>query len=123
MYLVKVKLKLINDSKNTLEGGGFYQLVQNITRSWPGAVDSLIDHFWTNDPHKILSVSNIVRPVGDHNLITAVIRLKGKDSNKLDIRKRSFVNFDPVTYRNLLQNEDWADIYDIEDVDIANDFL
>ena len=33
------------------------------------------------------------------------------------------MNFDPVTYRNLLQNEDWAGIYDIEDVDIANDFL
>ena len=42
-------LQMITETKNTLEAGGFFQLVTNVTRSWPGQVDTLIDHFWTND--------------------------------------------------------------------------
>ena len=72
---------------------------------------------------QMISVSNVVRAVGDHNVITACIRLKGSDVRKLDIRKRSYKNFDPVLYRQKLEAENWADIYDISDVDLANDFL
>ena len=68
------QLQMITDSKNTLEASGFYQLVKEVTRSWPGQVDSLIDHFWTNEPSKVLSVTNLVRAVGDHNVITATVR-------------------------------------------------
>ena len=116
-------LQMITDSKNTLESGGFTQLVTDVTRSWPGQVDTLIDHFWSNDVQKVLSVSNTVRAVGDHNVISARIRLRGKDVRKLDIRKRSYKNFDPVCYRRSLEAENWSDIYEIDDVDIANDFI
>ena len=71
-------LQMITDTKNTLEAGGFFQLVTDVTRSWPGQVDSLIDHFWTNDVQKIIDVTNVVRAVGDHNVITANIRMKGE---------------------------------------------
>ena len=115
--------RMITDTKDTLEAGGFFQLVENITRSWPGQVDSLVDHFWTNDPQKILKVSNIVRAAGDHNLIVATIRLKGSNTRKLDSRKRSYKNFDPKEFRELLENENWNDIYEINDVNLANDFF
>ena len=117
------QLQMITDSKNTLEAGGFYQLIKEVTRSWPGQVDSLIDHYWTNDPQKILSVSNAVRAVGDHNLISARIRLKGSDVRRLDTRKRSYRNFDPAVYRQNLEAENWLEIYSINDVNLANDFL
>ena len=116
-------LQMINDSKYTLEAGGFVQLVTDVTRSWPGQSDSLIDHFWTNDAQKIVKVSNIVRAVGDHNVITASIRLKGSDVRKLDIRKRSYKIFDPVLYRQKLDAENWSEIYEITDVNLANDFI
>ena len=116
-------LQMVSDSKNTLESGGFTQLVTDVTRSWPGQNDTLIDHFWSNDIQKILSVTNTVRAVGDHNVISARIRLRGKDVKKLDIRKRSYKNFDPVTYRAILETFNWADIYEIQDVDLANDFI
>ena len=115
--------QMITDTKNSLEGGGFFQMVNGITRTWPGQVDSLIDHFWTNDPQKIISISNSVRAAGDHNVITAVIRMKGSATSKLDTRKRSYKIFDPYIYRQRLESENWSDIYDIEDVDLANNFI
>ena len=116
-------LQMITDTKDSLEAGGFFQLVDDVTRSWPGQVDSLIDHFWTNDPQKILKVSNVVRAVADHNVISANIRIKGSDLKRLDVSKRSYKNFNPVLYRQKLNEENWSEIYEISNVDIANDFL
>ena len=116
-------VQMINNTKDTLEAGGFFQLVEDVTRSWPGQVDSLIDHYWTNEPGKVLTITNKVRAVGDHNVISATIRTKGVDSARLDTRKRSFKNFDPLLYRQKLESIDWQDIYDITNVDLANDFL
>ena len=117
------QLQMITDTKNSLEAGGFFQLIDDVTRTWPGQVDSLIDHFWTNDPQKIINVSNVVRAVGDHNMISASIRMKGSDTRRLDTRKRSYKNFDLSLYRQKLEMENWSEIYDISDVDLANDFL
>ena len=82
--------QLVNCSKNTLEAGGFTQLVDGITRSWIGQTDSLLDHIWSNNTQRILSCTNEVRAMGDHNLITMVIRTKGQDSRRLEIMKRSY---------------------------------
>ena len=117
------QLQMITESKNILEAGGFFQLVKDVTRSWPGQTDSLIDHFWTNEPSKVIGVTNLVRAVGDHNVITATVRLKGSDNVRLDTRKRSFKDFDPVVYRQRLESVDWTEIYSIENVDLASDFL
>ena len=116
-------LQMITDSKNILEAGGFFQLVSDVTRSWPGQVDSLIDHFWTNDVQKIIEVKNVVRAVGDHNVIVATIRMKGNDNRKLDSKRRTYKNFDPELFRQKLRAENWEDIYNITDVDLAKDFL
>ena len=51
------QLQMITETKNSLEAGGFFQLVDDVTRSWPGQADSLIDHFWSNDPQKIIQIS------------------------------------------------------------------
>ena len=64
-------LQMITETKDGLEAGGFFQLIEDVTRTWPGQIDSLIDHFWTNEPQKILKVSNEVRAVADHNVISA----------------------------------------------------
>ena len=76
-----------------------------------------------NDPSRVLSVTNSVRAVGDHNVIMATIRTKGRDNKRLDITKRSFKNFDPNVYRQRLESENWTDIYEISNVDLAYDFL
>ena len=68
-------------------------------------------------------MTNKVRAVGDHNVITATIRTKGSDTRRLDTRKRSFKNFDPQVYRQKLENENWSDIFELSNVDLAYDFL
>ena len=64
---------MITDSKDILEANGFCQLVKDVTRCWLGQSDSLIDHVWSNEPNRIISVTNNVRSVGDHNVITMII--------------------------------------------------
>ena len=114
--------QMIQCTKNSLETNGYTQLVKGITRSWPGQTDSSIDHFWTNVHQKVICCRNEVQAVGDHNLITAEIRIQGKDACRLDIRRRSFKNFDPKVYREKLE-VNWSEIYKLQDVDSANYFL
>ena len=42
---------------------------------------------------------------------------------RLDTRKRSYKNFDPRVYRQRLEMENWTDILEISNVDLAYDFF
>ena len=101
----------------------FFNSSTDVTRSWAGQTDSLIDHFWTNNPQKIIDVSNTVLAVGDHNVITVIIRMKDSYNVRLDSKRRSYKNFDPKLFRQKLGAHNWNEIFDISDVDLANDFL
>ena len=39
---------MVENVKTEIETKGFSQVIENITRSWPGTEDSLIDHVWFN---------------------------------------------------------------------------
>ena len=114
---------MVQCTKNTLEVNGFTQLITGVTRCWPGQLDSAIDHLWSNDHTRVMSCSNEVEAVGDHSWIAGHIRLTGSDSKMLDTRRRNLRNFDPVKYREKLAEINWAEIYEIPDVDLANNFL
>ena len=77
------QVNLVTCSKNILELNGFAQLMQGITRAWPGQVSSQIDHIWTNTSNKIQETTNVVKASGDHNLITLILRNKGKKTRRL----------------------------------------
>ena len=49
--------------------------------------------------------------------------MNGGDSKRLEIRKRSYKHFDPVEYRTRLAQEDWEQIYTLNDTDLVNDYL
>ena len=72
-------VQLVEATKNTLETNGFSQLLDGITRTWPGQADSTIDHIWSNNTQRIICTKNEVRASGDHNYITAIIRIKGQE--------------------------------------------
>ena len=44
--------QMVIETKDSLETKGFVQIIEGITRLWPGTTDSLIDHLWTNSPPK-----------------------------------------------------------------------
>ena len=42
--------------KDDIESEGFQQLVEEVTRSWPGVPSSTLDHIWTNTQESIMSI-------------------------------------------------------------------
>ena len=62
--------KFVQILKDEIEVSGFCQLVNSITRTWPGQPSSIVDHIWTNSPGNINSTSNKVRSSSDRNHIS-----------------------------------------------------
>ena len=61
---------MVARTQSEIETSGFHQLVREVTRSWPGQADSIVDHIWSNCLNRIVSHSNTVRASADHNLLT-----------------------------------------------------
>ena len=97
----------------------FYQLVREATRFWPSKDDSLIDHFWTNSPEKILNVRNLARAAADHNVLEVTIRIKGKDTENQEFRKRNWKTFNLENYVKKAGEIKWEEFYRIENLDAA----
>ena len=73
----QINEEMVNLMKEEIQTLNFQQLVNGATRFWPSKADSLIDHFWTNRPDRILSVRNIPRAAADHNAIEVTIKNQG----------------------------------------------
>ena len=91
--------KMIQRTKEEMEPLGFVQVISNITRTWHGQADSIIDHCWLNSPQKLISHQNQFRGSSDHNMISVVMRSKDKITNPQVIRKRIWKNFSLASYR------------------------
>ena len=68
--------KMADLTKQYVEGNGFSQLIQGITRTWRTHTDSLLDHVWSNCGHRTVRVFNEDTGASDHNLIGLEISLK-----------------------------------------------
>ena len=114
---------MIEHMKSTIGSNGFYQVIEGVTHTWPGASDSLIDHSWVNHPEKVLSKKNIINTASDHNIIGIVYRLSGVVYNSQEFQKRKWTNFDQVRFNNKICNVEWDQLYQMSDVNLACDFL
>ena len=110
-------------TKNEIETENFVQLIDQPTRFWVNQDDSLIDHIWVNNPHKVLSKKNIRRSTADHNLIQIIYRTKGKLCNSNEIMKRNKKNFDAEKYREEINKINWSELYHFADIDLAYSFF
>ena len=114
---------MVNTTKLQIETLGYHQLVQGPTRFWPNKLPSLIDQVWSNTPETILQCNNLTRPVADHNLITTVIRLKGKAGSNQEYMKRKWKDFSTKEYLEEVNKVEWEQIYKIKNVDLAYHFI
>ena len=115
--------EMVNCIKTNIETLNFSQIIVGYTRSWPGAVDSLIDHCWTNQVDKILSMRNIVKAVGDHNVLEIIVRTKGKILTEQDVLKR---NWKKMNLKRFLENAakiKWELVQKMENLDLANSWM
>ena len=109
--------------KDEIETLDFKQIIEGMTRTWPGKEDSLLDQCWTNRPDRILSWKNSVRSTGDHNVIEIIIRIKGKDMSNQEIRTRCWKKFDLNRYQDRAASIDWDECLEITELNLADSWL
>ena len=118
-----INLNLVNLVKKRIEVLGYQQLVTLATRFWPSKNDSLIDHFWTCSPEKIIYNQNNSNGTADHNSLEVAIKIKGQIGSPVEVKKRSLKNFDTLRYTTTIENIDWTSLYNTENISIAANFF
>ena len=111
---------MTNMMKEQVELLGFNQLVKGDMRFWPGAAASLIDHCWTNALRKTVSVRNIVRPRGDHNLIELTIRVTGYNQYPKEVISRARGKMTAETLNEKMTEICWDAVLNCQNLDMAN---
>ena len=110
---------LICSLKDRIIPHGFCQLVQGVTRIWPGAESSLLDHHWTNHQEKVSHVNEYFQGASDHKMICIVRTSKKVISKPRLIKKRMFKKFDPKLFLEAVSRTSWLDVYLSDDIDTA----
>ena len=98
---------------------GFCQVVQGVTRMWPGTESTLLDHHWTNQQEKISNVHEYFQGASDHKMICITRTSKKIIVKPKIIKKRVFKNFNPQLFIDAVSNTSWLDVYLCDDLDIA----
>ena len=118
------KLKsLIAALKDCILPHGFCQLVQGVTRTWPGAESTLLDHHWTNQPGEVSNVHAYFQGASDHKMIFGIRRTRKAISKPKIIRRRSFKDFNPELFRAAVSNISWLEVYLCDDPDTAANLI
>ena len=115
--------KMVDITKAEIETLDFCQLVRGPTRFWPGKAPSLVDQIWTNQPTRIVSVENIQWGASDHNIIRTTVRTKKPAIIVHNRMKCCRKNFNVDNYRQLLRNTDWSNLYQENNIDVANSIV
>ena len=102
---------------------GVSQLVTTATRSWPGQVDSGLDHIYSNKPDKLSSVQAEFTGNSDHKFIKVTRFAKSMSRNARYIRKRSFKNFCAEDFCRAVRDISWFDLFMSQDVHQATNLL
>ena len=110
---------LIEESFIRIIPYGFSQLVNVATRHFPGQESAGLDHIFTNIPEKIQEVKTIHWGGSDHMMLLAVRKARSMVSHPSYVRKRSYKQFDPVTYVSMVKAVSWLSVYLCEDVNKA----
>ena len=111
--------RMVNMVKEEIQTLNFHQVIKGVTRAWPGTEDSHLDQCWSNRPDLILSHSNIVRSVGDHNVIEIVIKMKSTEPEQQESRRRSWKSFNLKRYVQSAAAIQWAEFYKLDNVNVA----
>ena len=71
----------------------------------------------------MVEYSNNTRAVGDHNLVSCNIRIKGNARNNTEILRRKWESINIETLKNELSRKNWNRIYDFENPELAYNYL
>ena len=111
---------MVNRVKEEIETLGFQQVIQGITRSWPGQPYSLVDQCWMNEPSRLIYTRNLVRTFSDHNLIVVCFRTRSRIEDRHEYIKRQRNKMDPEHYKREIAEIDWTELFESNDVEVVN---
>ena len=115
--------RMVELVKTEVEPLGFYQMVTNITRSWPQQEDSLVDHCWSNTENRVISYSNVLMTGSDHNLISVLVRMKDKMNTVQEVQRRLRRSLDTKELIEEMKEVDWKDLLLSKNIDVINGIL
>ena len=115
--------RLTERTKDEIESLGFTQVITGVTRTWPWQQDSLLDQCWLNKPDRLISYSNEVRGISDHNYISVVLRTKDNPDRGHEVQRRSWKLFDKKRFHDKISNIDWSEFYCCQDINVLNEFF
>ena len=102
---------------------GVQQCVKSTTHSWPGQMDSCIDHIYTNTPEKLSKAEAKIRGSSDHKMIIVTRFSKSMKQNIRYSKKRSYKNFREADFLREVERISWWEVYASDDVDAAVDIF
>ena len=116
----QIHIPMIDLIKEEIETRNFIQLIENPTRFWNKQTSSLIDQIWVNCANRIVEWKNTPRSTADHNVVSTVVRLKGVKVNQGEHIRRSTKKWNTIEYVRLVGLIDWQELFDCENIDVAN---
>ena len=111
--------EMTNQLKEEIITRNFHQIIQGLTRFWPGVRPSLIDQIWVNDISRISNISNVTRGTADHNVIGVTYRLKGDITKKHETIGRDRRKFSEDEFKRRVSLINWNDVFEEVNVNVA----
>ena len=93
---------------------GVSQLVTSVTRQ-----DTILDHYYCNNPSKLSPVQTENRGGSDHKLIVATRYAKKIQKQQRYVTKRCYKNFDSEEFKAAVKMLSWWELYQCEDLNQA----
>ena len=115
--------RMIDKIKTDIETLGFNQMVEGVTRTWPGQPDTNLDHCWLNTPWRLIAYRNTERAFSDHNLIWVNLHMKYKVTNSHEFTRRDRTEINVNEYKNRIAQIDWTDFDNCENLEVLNDIF
>ena len=116
-------MNMVDLIQNEIESSGFVQLIASITRRWRHQADSILDQVWSNCNHRIIRHFNYSRGDSDHNVVGVVVSTRDIKVGGYNVTKRTWKNFKKERFIEKFKNENWTEILNENNVDVANTLL
>ena len=114
---------MVDKMKESIESGGFQQLIVGYTRSWRNQVDSLLDQVWSNCTQRTVNTLNKSRASSDHNVLGLTVALKDIKGVGQNTVKRVWKDFNLVRCLDKFRRMNWNEVLELQDVNLANSLL
>ena len=104
--------------KELFQINGFHQTIKGATRITKDS-ETLIDVIFTNTRNNLTKSEVVTSSLSDHDLIMCKRKINNTKFSAKTIRCRDYSNYDVTIIRNELSLENWEDVFDAKEPNVA----